>query len=175
MRDHLAALWAGGGGERTAAASPASCPSSRVVEWERKESSSAPGRESGPPDGPVFTHWPIKLQLVPPGASFLDGADLVLMADCVGFAWGGLRRELPADRALLIGCPKFEDFDAAQARLTEILRGSDVRSLTVVHMEVPCCAGYLHMGREARAAAGKQIPLRRIVVGIRGETRQEEG
>ena len=169
VRDHLAALWAGG--ERGAETS-ASCPSTQVMEFEDRQVPTASGLEGAAPAGSALTHWPIKLRLVSPGAPFLQGAELMLIADCVGFAWGDLRRELSPKNAVLIGCPKFDDYDFALDRLTEILRGSQVRSLTIVHMEVPCCAGYWHLGQEAWTAAGKEIPLRQVVIGARGEVRQ---
>ena len=69
----------------------------------------------------------------------------------------------------MIGCPKSDHYESAALRLTEILQRSDARSLTVVHMEVPCCSGYWHMAREAAQASGKSLPLRQMIVGVRGE------
>jgi len=130
----------------------------------------APGESA--PSGPAISHWPIKLNLVPPNAPFLQDADVVLMADCVPFACGERYKEYVLEHALLIGCPKFDDPSYARTRLTDILRQSDVRSLTVVHMEVPCCGGYWHLGREACAASEKDIPLQQVVIGIRGDVKQ---
>lgn len=169
VRDRLAALWARGEGVET----PASCPSMQVMEFEDRQAPGTSGAEGATQAGSALTHWPIKLRLVPPGAPFLPGAELMLIADCVGFAWGDLRRELSSENAVLIGCPKFDDYDFALSRLTEILRGSQVRSLTIVHMEVSCCAGYWHLGQQAWTAAGKEIPLRQVVIGARGEVKQD--
>jgi Pyruvate/2-oxoacid:ferredoxin oxidoreductase delta subunit len=167
VRDHLASLWVQG--EAPAAGrhqTPASCPSTRVLEFQP-----AGGVDDSGDASPGLGHWPIKLRLVPPGAPFLRDADLMLIADCVGFAWGDLRRQLAPDSAVLIGCPKFDEHDGTRIRLTEILRESQVRSLTVVHMEVPCCAGYWHLAQEAHAAADLDIPLRQVIIGVGGQAK----
>ena len=168
VRDHLAAQWAGSGGAAEAATS---CPSARVLEFGERGAPVAAAGSGETSSGPPLGHWPIKLQLVPPGAPFLRDADVMLVADCVGFAWRDLRREVTPENAVLIGCPKFDDFGFALNRLTEILRGTDVRSLTVVHMEVPCCSGYWHLAREACAASGREVPLQKVVVGVHGEVK----
>lgn len=149
------------------------CPSARIQEL--GPSAPAPFQAASPsnaPSGSALGHWPVKLKLVPPGAPFLRGADLMLAADCVPFAYADLHRDLLPDHAVVIGCPKFDDYLEARARLTEILRSSGVRSLTVVTMEVPCCFGYRKMAQEAVAAAGGGVPLKHIVIGVRGELRE---
>lgn len=165
VKDHLASLWMGSDTAGTALPmrheEPAApCPSGRIA---------ADGI-----DGPV-PHWPIKLNLVPPAAPFLKGADVVLMADCVPFAAGDPYPDLIGDRSLLIGCPKFDDPDFALNRLTDIVHTGQLRSLTVVHMEVPCCAGYWHLARRAVAAAGADVRLRKIVVNISGRPLPADG
>ena len=125
--------------------------------------------EDGPaPAGPPLPHWPIKLDLIPPDAPFLRGADLMLVADCAPFARPELRDEFTSNTAVMIGCPK-SPYEPGVVRLTEILRQSDARSLTVVHMEVPCCTGYWHMAQDAVAASGKALPVRQMIVGVRGD------
>jgi Fe-S-cluster-containing hydrogenase component 2 len=115
-------------------------------------------------------HWPVQLALVPPTAPFLKGADLVLSADCVPFAFPDFHREfLGEGSALLVACPKLDDFEARQARLTAIIQQAGLKSLTVVHMEVPCCSGLVHMARQAIAASGSNVPLRDITISVRGE------
>ncbi len=117
----------------------------------------------------MLAHWPVQLALVPPSAPFLQGADLVLAADCVPFAYAGFHQDFLKDRALLVACPKLDDFQAHQNRLTEILRHSGIKSLTVIHMEVPCCSGLMHMARQAILASGQDVPLREITIGIKGD------
>ena len=79
-------------------------------------------------------------------------------------------RELIKEGSLLIGCPKFDDPDFALNRLTDIMKTSQLNTLTVVHMEVPCCAGYWHLARRAMQAAGSSVALRQVVVGVSGQT-----
>lgn len=173
VRDHLASLWVQGKGSSGAAQMeiPATCPSAQVLEFEDRGEGAIPEADSSMSAGRGLGHWPIKLRLVPPGAPFLENADLMLIADCVGFAWGDLRRQLSAESAVLIGCPKFDEYDAALGKLSDIVRNSKVRSMTVVHMEVPCCAGYWHLAQEAHAAAGEGVPLKQVVIGMRGEVK----
>jgi len=119
-------------------------------------------------------HWPIKLQLLGPQAPYLKGSDLVLMADCTGFSFPNLHREILRGRTIAIGCPKLDDLDAHIHRLTQILKGAAPKSLTVVHMEVPCCRGFVHAATKAIELSGINLPLRRIMVGIHGEILERE-
>ena len=93
----------------------------------------------------------------------------MLAADCVPFAYAGFHQDFLGDNALLVACPKLDDFQAHQNKLTEILRHSRIKSLTVVHMEVPCCSGLVHMAKQAILASGKDIPLREVTIGIKGD------
>jgi len=93
----------------------------------------------------------------------------VLAADCVPFAYAGFHQDFLRGRALLVACPKLDDFTAHQRKLTEILRHSTVKSLTVVHMEVPCCSRLVHMAKQAIHLSGKDIPFKEINIGIRGD------
>ena len=146
---------------------PCGCPSATVTQFERREATSvAPAETARQPS--MLGHWPVQLTLVPPGAPFLQGADLVLVADCVPFAYPDFHRDFLRDHALLVACPKLDDFQAHLRKLTEILRQSDMKSLAVVHMEVPCCSGLVHMAKQAMYVSGKEIPFREITVGIRG-------
>ena len=94
---------------------------------------------------------------------------MVLAADCVPFAYAGFHQDFVKGHSLLVACPKLDDFPTHLKKLTDILEQSDVRSLTVVHMEVPCCSGLVHMAREAIKASGKNTPLKEITIGVRGE------
>lgn len=113
--------------------------------------------------------WPVQMHLVPPTAPFLKDADLLLAADCVPFAYADFHKDFLKDKALLIGCPKLDDGQAYLQKLTAMLKGNNIRSLTVLHMEVPCCSGLIAIARQALAASGKDIPLETIRIGIQGE------
>ena len=147
---------------------PCGCSGTAVTQFARNESVEAA------PDEAVclrsmLRHWPVQLTLVPPGAPFLQGADLVLAADCVPFAYAGFHQDFLREHALLVACPKLDDFKAHLSKLTEILRRSDVKSLTVVHMEVPCCSGLTYMAKQALRLSGKDILVREVTIGIKGD------
>ena len=150
---------------------PFSCPSAAVKRFEKKTKTEAPsfvvtasGAESR------LTHWPVQLALVPPSAPFLKGADLVLSADCVPFAYAGFHQDfLGGNTALLVACPKLDDFPSHQKKLTEILKQSEIKSLTVLHMEVPCCSGLVHMAKQAILASSNVVPFRDITISVQGE------
>ena len=117
----------------------------------------------------LLGHWPVQLTLVPPNAPFLQDADLVIAADCVPFAYPGFHQDFLKDHALVVACPKLDDFQAHLAKLTEVLKQSSVKSLKVVHMEVPCCSGLVHMAKQALKQSGKDIPMEEVTIGIKGE------
>ncbi|MBM4463786.1 MAG: 4Fe-4S ferredoxin [Chloroflexi bacterium] len=150
---------------------PCGCPSASVTQFEVRgaEAKAAPEVSFRSELG----HWPVQLTLVPPTAPFLQEADLVLAADCVPFAYAEFHQHFLRDHALLVACPKLDDFQAHLQKLTEVLRRSSVKSLTVVRMEVGCCRGLVQMAQQAIAASGRDIPLREVVIGIRGEAKSE--
>ena len=114
-------------------------------------------------------HWPIQIRLVPPSAPFLNGADLLIAADCVPFAYAGFHDDLLIGKVLLVGCPKFDDASLYLEKITQILKANEIRSLTVAQMEVPCCYGLVKIARDALRASGKEIPFREVEVGIKGD------
>ena len=146
---------------------PCGCSSATVTQFERPKAAEVAHEESCKHS--MLGHWPVQLTLVPPGAPFLQGADLVLAADCVPFAYAGFHHDFLKGHALLVACPKLDDFQAHLSKLTDILRRSDVKSLTVVHMEVPCCSGLTHMAKQAIRLSGKDIPLKEVTIGIKGD------
>ena len=149
---------------------PCGCSSATVTQFERQTRAGFPSEEiTGATPESRLAHWPVQLTLVPPSAPFLQGADLVLAADCVPFAYAGFHQEFLKDHALLVACPKLDDFQAHQSKLNEVLRQADINSLTVVRMEVPCCSGLVHMARQAIDASGKDIPFKEIIIGIKGD------
>jgi len=119
----------------------------------------------------MLSHWPIQLALVPQGAPFLKEADLILAADCVPFAYAGFHHDFLKDHSLLVACPKLDDFQAHQGKLADILSHSHIRSLTVVHMEVPCCSGLARMAEHAIRLSGKEIPFKEQIIGIAGDVK----
>ncbi|HET6477993.1 MAG TPA: 4Fe-4S binding protein [Dehalococcoidales bacterium] len=144
---------------------PCGCPSANVARFQQ------PTSEIPASTGAVMstlTHWPVQLTLVPPSAPFLKSADILLAADCVPFAYADFHREFLQNRALLVACPKLDDFGAHLNKLIAILQQAEPRSITVVHMEVPCCSGLVSMARKAIEDSGSDIPLYDVTVGTRG-------
>lgn len=114
-------------------------------------------------------HWPAKLRLVPPTAPFLQGADVVLLADCGALAYPGVHQRYLKDKVAIIACPKFEEMDASVDRLAAIFDTARPASLTVVRMEVPCCAGLERMV-DAALAKAQYTPATTVEVLTRGGT-----
>ena len=146
---------------------PCGCPSTAVSQFERQETIGDVPRTASYQQS-MLSHWPIQLTLVPPKAPFLQGANLILTADCVPFTYAGFHRDFLKDHSLLVACPKLDDFQAHLEKLTDILKYSSVRRLTVVHMEVPCCSGLTHMARQAMKLSGKDFSFKEVTVSIKG-------
>lgn len=156
VMEHLS----GGGG------CPGSCPGSVPL----RMSPDAESSDSAGSDRPsMLTTWPVQITLVPPGAPFLNGARLLISADCVPFAFAGFHERFVRGRVALVGCPKLDNREYYVDKLTDIFRSNRIDSLTVVYMEVPCCGALPRLVSEALKASGRNIPLETVKVGIRGE------
>ena len=114
----------------------------------------------------------MQLTLVSPTAPYFQGADLLITADCVPFAYAGYHEEFLKGKALVVGCPKLDDNQFYTQKLTELFSKSDVRSITVLKMEVPCCGGIGMAAQQALAACGKQIPFKIVTIGIKGDIKE---
>ena len=150
---------------------PAGCPGTAIREFDRDE---LIAREESTPRASMLRNFPFQLALVPPAAPFLKEADLVLSSDCVPFAYAGFHEDFLAGHTLLIACPKLDDFKAHEDKLTEIIRRNNLKSLTVLRMEVPCCSGLTYMAREAVKASGKNVPLSEVVISVQGNVKEVE-
>lgn len=144
------------------------CPGSQVKTVEKKETNEADpsGRLSS-----ELRQWPTQLHLVPPNAPWLQGADLLIAADCAPFAYAEFHRDFIKDKVLVNACPKLDDTSNYVEKLTAMLQQNDVKSVTVTIMEVPCCRGMAVMAEQAVQASGKDIPLEIVIIGIDGERR----
>ena len=148
---------------------PCGCPSTTEQSWDAqgdKEAIKAPS---------LLSHWPVKLRLVNADAPYFRGEELVVAADCGPFAYGNFHQDFLDERAVVIGCPKFDDLEFYQEKLTEILQNSGIRKVIVVRMEVPCCSGWLTVVRNAVSSSGKEIAIEEKVIGIQGELMASEG
>ncbi len=143
------------------------CPGSMAKVIERPETTDA-AQGNAPSE---LRQWPVQLHLVPPTAPYFQNADILICADCVGFAMGSMHHELLKGKALAIACPKLDDTSAYVEKLAHIFSVNAIKSITVAIMEVPCCRGLDIMVREALQKSGMDIPLESIVIGINGERR----
>lgn len=112
--------------------------------------------------------WPVQIKLVSPAASFFKEAELLIAADCTAYAYAEFYQKFVKDRAVLIGCPKLDSVDYS-AKLAEILALNDIKSVTVVRMEVPCCGGIERAVKTALQKSGKEIPLQVETVTTQGD------
>lgn len=113
--------------------------------------------------------WPIQIMLVPPFAPFLNDADLLIAADCVGFSYADFHEGLLKGKTLLVGCPKLDDVKLYQEKFTQIFKQNNIMSVTYAHMEVPCCFGLVGIISEAISDSGKDIPFKEVIISIKGE------
>ena len=114
-------------------------------------------------------NWPVQLNLVPIIAPFWENADLILIADCAAVAQPELHSKLILGKSVIIGCPKFDNFQHYVDKLTKILKQNNVHSLTVAVMEVPCCNGLKAIAKQALEASGKMIPTQNLVITVKGK------
>lgn len=138
-----------------------------VVPGSRSQTFAAPAAEALPAET-CLGQWPVQLRLVSPMAGFFDGADLLLAADCSAFARGDFHARYMKGKVTVIGCPKLDPVDYSE-KLTEIFRLHNIRSVTLVRMEVPCCGGLERAVQKALAACGRPIPFESVTLSVRGE------
>lgn len=115
-----------------------------------------------------LNQWPVQLRLVNSKAGFLNGADILIAADCSAYAYGDFHKEFIKGRVTMIGCPKLDDNDYYRQKIAEILENNDIKSITVVRMEVPCCAGIVSAVKSAMLQAGVIVPYKEVAIGING-------
>ena len=114
-----------------------------------------------------LVNWPVQIKLVPVNAPYFRNAALLIAADCTAFAYPDIHRRFMTNKVTLIGCPKLDDVNYVE-KLTAILQANDIRSVTVLRMEVPCCAGIADATRQALLASGKNIPWHVVTISTDG-------
>ena len=150
------------------------CPEGAITIEEREaktfDASSCPGLKVMDFKGTSeLRQWPVQLKLVPSFAPYLKNADLLIAADCAPFAYSNFHEDFLKGKKLLIGCPKLDDVDMYEEKFTQIFKNNDVKSVTCVHMEVPCCFGLVTVVKNAISKSGKNVPFEEVTVGISGE------
>ncbi len=152
------------------------CPGTAAVQLKtsNEASKSAVQHSNGRHQPSQLANWPVQLHLVPPHAPFLHRADLLLVADCVPFACADFHTHIIAGRPVVIGCPKLDDCQHYVAKLAAIIEQARIQSISVVHMEVPCCTGLVRTAEAAIRQAAVAIPLHDTVITTRGEIIQRD-
>lgn len=120
------------------------------------------------PQSSRLRQWPVQIKLVPANASYLNGAHLLIAADCTSYAYGNFHNDFMKDRVTLIGCPKLDEGNYSE-KLTDIIKLNDIKSITVVRMEVPCCSGIEAAVKTAIQNSGKLIPLKVLIISTDGK------
>jgi len=145
------------------------CPSAQALSFDRQASKAVQTAGENAIVKSELSNWPVQLFLVPPHAPYFENADLVIAADCVPFAYANFHQDFLKDKVLVIGCPKLDDAELYIQKLTDIFKNSNIRSVSAVHMEVPCCFGLSYVVKDALANSGKDIPFKENIIGINGE------
>jgi hypothetical protein len=145
---------------------PTGCPGSQAKEIQRNSTSPEKKMVAGNSE---LTQWPIQLHLVSPFAPYFNESDLLIAADCTAFTLGSFHQDFLKGKKLIIACPKLDDTTPYVEKIAEILKNNTVYSLTVAIMVVPCCSGLSHIVQKAVELSGKNIAVKKIVVGIDGE------
>ena len=138
---------------------PCGCAGGKAMQFERVDEAAvcvAPARSE-------LRQWPVQIKLAPVNAPFFDGAKLLIAADCTAYAYANMHQEFMKGRVTLIGCPKLDEGDYSE-KLTEIIRQNDIKSVTVVRMEVPCCGGIERAAVTAMQNSGKFIPWQVVTI-----------
>ena len=137
------------------------CPGSRMMQFEQKESENTPVVAGKPISR--LAQWPCQIKLVPTQAPFFDGAKLLIAADCTAYAYANMHEDFMRGKVTIIGCPKLDAVDYSE-KLTEIIKNNDIKSVTIVRMEVPCCGGLQRAAEIALRNSGKFIPWQVVTI-----------
>ncbi|MBI5240912.1 MAG: 4Fe-4S binding protein [Elusimicrobia bacterium] len=157
--------------EHTHAAHHGGCPSARMMDFGQVKVQGG----STAPAASALTHWPVQLHLISPAAPYFEKADVVLAADCVAYALGGFHESYLKGRRLSIACPKLDaDQDEYVEKVRSLIDDAKINTLTVMIMQVPCCSGLLAMAKSAAARAKRKVPVKAVVVGLKGDVLSED-
>ncbi len=144
------------------------CPGARMVDFRHREGDDTGSKPASEMESQL-RQWPIQIMLVPPSAPFLKDSDLLIAADCVPFAYANFHNELLRNKVLLVGCPKLDDVKFYREKLTRVFSQNKIKSITVAHMEVPCCFGLVRLVEDAIKASKRDIPFYKVEISIKGD------
>ena len=143
---------------------PCGCPGTQSKSINRE----IPVHEESVHASSQLRQWPVQIKLVPVNAPYFEGANLLVAADCTAYAYGNFHNEFIRNRITLIGCPKLDEGDYSE-KLTQIITNNNIKCLTIVRMEVPCCGGIENAAKNALQASGKFIPWQVVTVSTDGK------
>jgi len=146
--------------------SPCGCPGSAIREFNQESGTSM--KSAGTVQKSELTQWPVQLSLIPPNAGFLQGADLLISADCVSVANPNFHSKLLKGRKIVMGCPKLDDVSGYKDKIKTMIELNDLNSITVAVMEVPCCRALYSAVESALDESGKRVTLKKVVIGVDG-------
>lgn len=153
----------------------AGCPGSSAMDMRNRGEAQSPAVGAPAAVESELRQWPVQLKLLNPAAPYFEGADLLLAADCVPLAYGNFHRDFLYNRIVIMFCPKLDPYmEEYIDKVAAILSMHEIRSITVARMEVPCCGGINVVLERAMAKAGKSVPVREAVIGIRGNVLHED-
>ncbi|OIO39249.1 MAG: 4Fe-4S ferredoxin [Candidatus Omnitrophica bacterium CG1_02_49_10] len=148
------------------------CPGARMQQFKKKEC--APADEGGKRPSELG-QWPIQLHLVSPTAPYYQGADVLLSADCVAYTAGDFHKDYLKGKSLAIACPKLDEGqDVYVEKITSLIDDAKINTLTVMTMQVPCCAGLVAVAKQGLEKAKRKIPIKSIVISLQGDVLSEE-
>ena len=145
---------------------PGGCPGTKSRSIERKTDLKVPQRGGSLPS--QLRQWPVQIKIVPARAPYFENANLLIVADCTAYAYANFHEEFIRNRITLVGCPKLDEGDYTE-KLTEIIKNNDIKSVTIVRMEVPCCGGLESAAKRALQASGKFIPWQVVTISTDGK------
>ena len=148
---------------------PTGCPGSMARALERKP---IPVAESAVKPQSQLMQWPVQIKLVPVNAPYFQNANLLIAADCTAYAYANFHQEFIRGRITLVGCPKLDEGDYAE-KLTAIIANNDIKSVTIVRMEVPCCGGLENAAKRAIQQSGKFLPWQVVTITTDGRIKED--
>ena len=145
------------------------CPGMKIMDFKNKKASTSANTANVTLNSEL-AQWPIQLKLLNPQAPYFDNADLVVVADCVPFTYANFHQKFLKGKTLIVFCTKLDDaYEGYVQKLAAIFKGNNVKSITIVHMEVPCCSGTVHIVEEALKISGKNIVFKDYTISLTGE------
>ena len=149
---------------------PCGCPGSQARALQRRQA--VPQSQQVAPVQSQLMQWPVQINLVPVNAPFFENANLLIAADCTAYAYANFHQEFIRNRITLIGCPKLDEGDYAE-KLTAIIANNNIKSVTIVRMEVPCCGGIEMAAKRAIQAIGTFLPWQVVTITTDGRIRED--